>query len=129
MIINPAAHAMIPGRNVYRRRTTVRRKVRLAIPGGSLLWLGVAKALVSVLFVCAVATSFLNSSAARLGDEIGAMEAANADLVASSHQLRSQREKLFSLATIESMAGEKLAIYQANPGQHRTFRKSSGMFY
>ncbi len=129
MIINSAAHTMIPRRNVYRGHTSVRRKVQLALPGGRLLWLGAAKALVSVLFVSAVATSFLNSSAARLGDEIGAMEVAKADLVASNHQLSSQNEKLFSSDTIKSMAGEQLAIYQAIPGQHRTFRESSGMFY
>lgn len=129
MIINPSAHTMIPRRNVYRRQATFRGKRNLVLPGGRQLWIGSVKLLLSVLCVCFAVTAFLNNSAVRLSTEIDALTTSEAELHTANILLSSQKAKLFSPDSIGSLAKDQLAIHLPASGQHRFFRKSTGMFY
>ncbi len=122
MIVSPSIQTMIPRRKSrYSRSFTGRKTASIRLPGGKMLWYGVAKAsLVAVLFL-SVASIWSTHSSKRMNVQLGQAEALQNELINTNIILRAQKAQLFSPQTVERLAGQQLALQLPGSGQYRKF--------
>ncbi len=121
MIINPSAHTMTSPGNSFRRRSVARRKFGLSIPGGKVLWLGIAKIMGIASVFLFVASFLLNGSLARVTEEINVIAGTHSELLNTNVLLRAEKAMLFSPQTVGTLAEEQLAIHIPASGQYKKF--------
>ena len=122
MIVSPSVQTMIPRRKSRYSRSFIGSRTSVArLPGGRMLWYGVAKAsLISFLFL-AVVSVWSTHSIERLNVQLAQAEALQNELINSNIILRAQKAQLFSPQTVERLAGQQLALQLPGSGQYRKF--------
>ncbi len=121
MIVNPSVQTMIPGRRAFRKNSFAGRRQMVTLPGGKLLWFGVAKAsLVSFLFLFTV-SAWSTYSVEQINNKVEQAEAIQSELVNSNILLRAQKAQLYSPEQVERLAGQNLALHFPDSGQYRKF--------
>lgn len=120
MIGNPSIQITFPPTNLLgRSRRGSLRQGRVLI-GGRQFYGELVKVLLVLGLVFCASSALLKRSAERLIAEIEGQQASYAEVQKSNTLLKEQRQVMFSLQSVATLAGNELAIYAPGPGQYRT---------